>query len=43
MLPKVEACLEFIEKNKNGKAIITSLEKAYEALIGNSGTIIKEN
>lgn len=43
MLPKIEACLKFIEKNKNGKAIITSLEKAYEALIGNSGTIIKEN
>lgn len=43
MLPKVEACLEFVQNKKDGKAIITSLEKAYEALINNAGTTIKED
>ena len=32
MLPKVEACIKFVEENENGEAIITSLEKASEAL-----------
>ena len=41
MLPKVDACLNFVAGNE-GKAIITSLEKAYEALTGQTGTIIKE-
>ncbi|QYE98748.1 carbamate kinase [Paraclostridium sordellii] len=40
MLPKIEACIEFVENNKNSKAIITSLEKAKEALNGDTGTII---
>ena len=31
MLPKIEACLDFVEKT-NGKAIITSLEKASEGI-----------
>lgn len=39
MLPKVEACIEYV-KNSNGEAIITSLEKAAEALNGNTGTTI---
>lgn len=42
MLPKVEACLNFVENKKDGKAIITSIDNAYEALIGNAGTVIKE-
>lgn len=42
MLPKVEACLEFVEKSENGIALITSLEKAAEALEGKTGTIIKK-
>ena len=41
MLPKIEACLDFVQ-NSEHKAIITSLEKAKEALEGKAGTIIKE-
>lgn len=41
MLPKIEACLEFI-KNNNKKAIITSIENASRALRNEDGTIIKE-
>ena len=37
MLPKIEACVEFVEKTK-GVAIITSLDAAKEALEGTSGT-----
>ena len=40
MLPKIEACIEFVKNNKNSKAIITSLEKAKEALNGYTGTRI---
>lgn len=42
MLPKVEACMEFVKNSKNGIALITSLEKAAEALKGQTGTIIKK-
>ncbi len=43
MLPKVEACIEFLERGKPGAtAIITSLEKAGEALNGNTGTIMRK-
>ena len=41
MLPKIEACLEFVDGNSSKKAIIGSLEKAHEAINGTSGTIIK--
>ncbi|MDU2148130.1 MAG: carbamate kinase [Paeniclostridium sordellii] len=40
MLPKVEACIDFVESTNNGKALITSLEKAKAALHGETGTII---
>lgn len=40
MLPKIEACMDFVEKSTDGKALITSLEKAKEALHGETGTII---
>lgn len=40
MLPKVESCIEYIEHTKNGQALITSLEKAREALQGKTGTVI---
>ena len=40
MLPKVEACIKFIEENPEGTAIITSLEKAAYALSGEVGTKI---
>lgn len=40
MLPKVESCIEYVENTEDGKALITSLEKAKEALQGKTGTII---
>lgn len=42
MLPKVEACLDFVISAKNGNALITSLENAAAALQGKTGTIIKK-
>lgn len=42
MLPKVEASLQFIENNPEGKVIITSLEKLDDALEGKVGTVIKK-
>lgn len=41
MLPKIEACLDFIENNKNRKAIIGSLENAEKCVKGENGTIIR--
>ena len=40
MLPKVEAAMKFVRAYPNKKAIITSLDKAIEALEGNTGTVI---
>ncbi len=40
MLPKIEACLSFVEHRRGGQALITSLAKASEALEGKTGTII---
>ena len=40
MLPKIEACLEYVENSK-GSALITSLDKAKQAILGKTGTIIK--
>lgn len=40
MLPKVEACIQFV-KNTQKQAIITSLLSAKEALKGEDGTLIK--
>lgn len=41
MLPKVEACLDFVTAYPEGEALITSLEKAKAALKGETGTVIK--
>ena len=41
MLPKIQSCIEFVEKSENGIALISSLEKAKDALNGKTGTIIK--
>ena len=41
MLPKVEAALQFIEKNPEGSVLITSLEDLGDALDGKIGTLIK--
>lgn len=38
MLPKVQACVQFAESKKGRVAIITSLDKALEALNGETGT-----
>ena len=40
MLPKVESCLQFVKANPEGKALITSLERAADALAGKTGTVI---
>lgn len=40
MLPKVQAALEFVRSGKKRKAVIASLEKASEAVTGDSGTLI---
>ena len=42
MLPKIEACIYFINHSKNAKAIIASLDKAKEAINGKCGTTIIE-
>ena len=41
MLPKVEACIEFAERDDSKYAIIGSLEKAFDAVNGKNGTIIR--
>lgn len=41
MLPKVQAAMKFIRSNPSKKAIITSLDKAVEALEGQTGTVFK--
>jgi carbamate kinase len=40
MLPKVEACIKFVEAHPGGRALITSLEYAAEGLRGETGTLI---
>jgi len=40
MLPKVEAAMKFVRANPGKKAIITSLNKALEALDGKTGTVV---
>lgn len=41
MLPKIEACLDFIDNSNDRVAIISSLDKAKDAIKGKTGTIIK--
>lgn len=40
MLPKIEACIDFIDNNNKGIAVITSLDNAINALNGKTGTRI---
>ena len=40
MLPKVESCIQFIEDNPQGVAIISELCEGLSALNGKSGTRI---
>lgn len=43
MLPKVEACVKFVEAHPGGKALITALDHAAAGLRGETGTIITAN
>nr|WP_294576051.1 hypothetical protein [uncultured Romboutsia sp.] len=40
MLPKVEACIDFVKSTTNGKVLITSSDKAKLVLRGETETII---
>ena len=40
MLPKIEAAVSYLDGNKNGSVLITSLEYVSDALKGKAGTII---
>ncbi|WP_331836038.1 carbamate kinase [Erysipelothrix piscisicarius] len=42
MLPKIEACLDFVEHASEGQALVTSLVRAKDALAGVTGTIIEK-
>ena len=43
MLPKIEACLSFVEGHPERKALITSLNGLVDALAGKVGTVISVN
>ncbi|MCD8316558.1 MAG: carbamate kinase [Eggerthellaceae bacterium] len=40
MLPKIQACIEYLKAYPAGKALITSLDHAAEGLKGETGTVI---
>ncbi|GEK88489.1 carbamate kinase [Alkalibacterium putridalgicola] len=40
MLPKVQAAMKFVESKHGRKSIISSLEKAKEAVLGKTGTVV---
>lgn len=40
MLPKVQAAIKFVKSSSKRKAIITSLERAADAIEGKTGTVI---
>ncbi len=40
MLPKIEACLEYVKEYPKGEALITSLDCALAALRGETGTVV---
>ena len=42
MLPKIQAAIAFAKSSPANKTIITSLDKAVEALKGNTGTVIMQ-
>lgn len=41
MLPKVEAGVSFLEKGRDRRVVITSIDKALEGYLGKTGTIIR--
>jgi carbamate kinase len=40
MLPKIQACIKFVEAHPTGRALITSLERAAAGMRGETGTIV---
>lgn len=40
MLPKIEAAVHFVSQKKNRTAVITSLDRARDAYLGRTGTVI---
>ena len=40
MLPKIQASVEFVEQGEGKKAVITSIDKAVDAYLGRTGTVI---
>ena len=40
MLPKIEAAISYLEKEPNGKVLITSMSKVKDAVKGKAGTVI---
>jgi carbamate kinase len=40
MLPKIEACCEFLKNRPKGRAVISSLDKLSEVIVGRAGTCI---
>ncbi len=42
MLPKVESCMDFVANTPGGRALITSLARAGDALDGLTGTLIRK-
>lgn len=40
MLPKIQAAIQFVKSKRGRKAIITSMDKAKEAVLGLNGTIV---
>lgn len=40
MRPKIEAAINFVENGEGRRAVITNLDKAYEAFKGKAGTQI---
>ena len=43
MLPKIEACLSFVEGHPEREALITTLDGLDDALAGKVGTVIRDN
>ena len=41
MLPKIEAAITYLSANREGSALITSLEAVSDALKGKAGTVIR--
>ena len=41
MLPKIQACVDFVGEKKGRRAVITSINKGKEGFLGKTGTIVE--